>query len=332
MKIRVIGGGLYGCHIALDLIEQGHDVVLHEMADRLFAGASGNMPARLHRGVLHYPRSWLTRAACREHVPEFEARYGAFVRSIPANIYAIAEHDSLIDFGTYRQLLHAESEDYEVIHPDEFGLQFVEGAVLTDEKHVLLDALRGYFSGRLDGHVAYNSQVELIDDPAFGFNIDCTFCAHDNEGIDRYEACLTVLLEGPADTCVTIMDGKFPSLYVWDEDRCLSSLTSAKWTPMAVTKTWSDANRFLNSQTVGSLAVEARPMLDQMAHFYPRFRDNYRPVDYRVGIRAMPRSAADARLVEVVRVGKRAVRVRAGKLDAIFHAARAIKGMLPWTP
>ena len=66
MKIRVLGGGFYGCHIALSLIRDGHIVELHEVADRLFSGASGNIPARLHCGA-HYPRSKLTRDACRDH-------------------------------------------------------------------------------------------------------------------------------------------------------------------------------------------------------------------------------------------------------------------------
>jgi hypothetical protein len=42
----------------------------------------------------------------------------------------------------------------------------------------------------------------------------------------------------------------------------------------------------------------------------------------------MPRSAADARLVDVVRVGERALRVRAGKIDAIFHAERLVREMI----
>jgi hypothetical protein len=47
-----------------------------------------------------------------------------------------------------------------------------------------------------------------------------------------------------------------------------------------------------------------------------------------MAIRAMPRSAAAARLVNVVRVGERAIRVRAGKLDAIFAAERCVMEML----
>ena len=39
-------------------------------------------------------------------------------------------------------------------------------------------------------------------------------------------------------------------------------------------------------------------------------------------------SGAAARLVDLVRVGERAVRVRAGKIDAVFHAEAIIKEMI----
>jgi hypothetical protein len=39
----------------------------------------------------------------------------------------------------------------------------------------------------------------------------------------------------------------------------------------------------------------------------------------------MPRSGSDARLVDVVRVGERALRIRAGKIDAILHAEQLVR-------
>src|SRR3954465_2108023 len=107
MRALVLGGGFYGTHITSALRADGHYVELHEIADRLFAGASGNIPARAHQGQ-HYPRSKLTRRACQEHYAEFMMRYGEFTRGVPVNVYAIAEHDSLMDFGTYVQVLRDE--------------------------------------------------------------------------------------------------------------------------------------------------------------------------------------------------------------------------------
>ncbi len=325
MRIRVLGGGFYGAHIAAALAGD-NEVELHEIASRLFNGASGNMPARLHMGQ-HYPRSKLTRAACQEHFVVFMERYGHLTHGVPVNIYAVARDESLMDFGTYRQVLRDEIELVTIHEPRELGLENVEGAVLTGERHVLVDEAREFFADKLGGLVRYDAPPGEVDSGNWQLTIDCTFCAHDSVGIDRFEACLTVLLEGPVDRAVTIMDGPLPSLYPWDEAQGLSSLTSARWTPLGREATWAGAAAHFSDGD--KIAVHVGEMFKQMTRFYPRLADEYRVADRRLAVRAMPRSAADARLVDVVRVGERAVRIRAGKLDAIFHAERVIRDMLP---
>lgn len=328
MKIRVLGAGIYGCHIATALLADGHDVVVHELTDRVFAGASGAIPARLHTGQ-HYARSKLTRSACQAHHAEFMAHYGQFTHGVPVNIYAVAESESLVDFGTYRQILRDEIEFVTIDRPAEFGLRNVEGAILTGERHILVDRLREHFERLLSGRIEFGVPRGDVDDPEWDVSIDCTFCAHDQVGVDRFEACLTVLLEGPVDRAVTVCDGPFPSLYPWDEDRGLCSLTSAKWTPLAKRGTWADARRFLDEHMpAGMIERHTQAMIGQLAFYYPRVLDEFRVVEHRTAIRAMPRSAADARLVDVIGVGDRGIRIRAGKLDAIFDAESQVKAML----
>lgn len=329
MRIRVLGAGLYGCHLATAMLDAGHECVVHEIADRVFAGATGNIPARLHQGQ-HYPRSKLTRDACQYHYREFMAAYGDFTHGVACNVYAVAEHDSLVDFGTFRQILKAEIELITVERPNELGLCHVEGAILTGERHVLSDKLAAHFAETLKDHIEFGREPGVVDDADWDLTVDATSCANDGADVDRYEACLTLLLDGPVDQALTIMDGRFPSLYPWDEERGLSSLTSARWTPMLRCDTWTEARAFLDGpEAPDVIAHHAREMFKQMAWFHPPFEDNYLVTDHRTAIRAMPRSASDARLVDVIRVGERAVRIRAGKLDAIFHAERAIKAMLP---
>lgn len=328
MRIRVLGGGWYGCHIAAALRDSGHEVEVHEVADRLFAGASGGIPARLHDGW-HYPRSKLTRDACRAHRAEFLSTYGHLTHGVAVNVYAIAATDSLVDFGSYRQLFAGE-ECVSVPKPAELGLQNVEGAVLTGERHILSDAAREYFENRLAGCVRLNTRPGAVDSDEWDWSIDCTFCANDSAGVDRYEPCITVLLAGPTDRAVTIMDGPFPSLYPWDEARGLSSLTSARFTPIDRCATREDAQDRINGfqRSDAARAIRARCMLAQMAEYWPDVARLYSPVDVRLSIRAMPRSGSDARLVDVVRVGRRALRVRAGKIDAIFEAERVIRATI----
>lgn len=323
MRIRVLGGGWYGCHLAMSLLRRGHKVELHEIAGHLFSGASGANPARLHLGF-HYPRSKLTRAACQEHFAQFMTAYGGLTRAVPCNIYAVA-HESNLDFGSYLQVLRGDVEFVTVHQPSDFQLQNVEGAVLTGERHVIISAARRFFEHELRNVVCFGLAPNEVNSSSFDWTIDCTFCANDGANIDRYEPCVMGLLESDdADTAVTIMDGPFPSIYPWNEVERLSSLTSAKFTPLAKVETWKDARDILSSTSAVEMHNRCVEMFQQMLHFWPAARDKYKLVGYRNGIRAMPSSKADARLVDVIQVGDRSLRVRAGKIDAIFLAERMI--------
>jgi hypothetical protein len=324
MKIRVIGGGWYGCHLAAALLAEGHDVDIHEIEHQLFSGASGGNPARLHLGF-HYPRSAETRQACRQHLSRFMEVYGHITRGVPVNIYAVAREASQVDFGTYQQIFRGELEFVTVENLAEFGLQHIEGAVLTGERHIVIDEAREHFDRLLAGRVCFNQPAGDLQDPHWDLTIDCTFSALDSERIDRYEPCLTVLLAGTADRALTVMDGPFPSIYPWDERRNLSSLTSAKLTPISKEcRTYEQAKAILNQQSAVDLGARARAMVQQMAEFWPSSKDRYAIADFKTSIRAMPRSAADTRLSTVSRVGDRAIRVRAGKIDAVFHAEKLV--------
>jgi hypothetical protein len=328
MRIRILGGGWYGSHLAVSLIAAGHQVELHEIADRLFAGASGGNPARCHLGF-HYPRSAETRDACLGHHREFMASYGHLTRSVPVNIYAIAAEASLVDFGTYRKILKGEVEFVTIPRPEEFGLQNVEGALLTGERHVVIDRAREHFEEVLSDNVCFKERTGNLEDVRWDMTIDCTFNALDADRIDRYEPCVTTILEGPADRAVTIMDGPFPSIYPWDEARGLSSLTSAKFTPLSkVCKSYDQAKAILNRVTDEEVEARSKEMLQQISEFWPAAWDRYSIVGHKLTIRAMPKSAADTRLASVERIGSRAMRVRAGKIDAVFHAERLVHEML----
>lgn len=325
MRVRVLGGGFYGASIALSLLADNHDVEVHEIADRLFAGASGNIPARLHLGAPHYSRSYATRQACLEHNGQFLQRYGFLTRGVRTNLYAIAVDESLVDFGTYKQILKSDIECLTVHDPAEYGLRNVEGAMLTGERHILCDAARDHFTQALDGRVRYNTGPDEPGD--WDFTIDATFCANSAAGVSRYEPCLILLLEGRSDTAITIVDGPFPSLYPWDEDRNLCSLSSAQWTPFSKScKTYAEARAILDGLTKADLDAQAEGMIASMERFYPAIRE-YKVMEYRTSIRAMPLSGADTRLVDVQHDGN-LIRVRAGKIDAIIAAEQEVRRIM----
>lgn len=326
MKIRILGGGFYGCHLAVALIEAGHNVEVHEIKDGIFQGASGRIPARIHQGY-HYPRSKKTREACQKHEKEFLQVYGNFVRDIPVNIYAIAKDDSLVDFDQYKGSLRYEL-DFLEIDAGQFGLMNVEGALLTKEKHIVTDQVRDYFIEKLGQAIQYKTEPGEVDSREYDWTIDATFCANESAGIDRYEPCVVGLAEGITNTAITIMDGPFSSLYPWNESRNLNSLSSAKYTPLSKEcETWKEANEILKSTTKRERIDRAYLIQADLVKYFPAAA-YFRIADALTSIRAMPRSGADARLVDVIKVGERALRIRAGKIDAVIHAEKLINGMI----
>ena len=323
MRIRILGAGWYGCHLAAALKSVGHDPHVFDIAPRAFNGASGSIPARLHEGF-HYPRSWSTRDACQKHRIPFLAKYGHLTAGPPVNLYAVAAVDSLLDFRSYLRVI---SEQCEFAVADDLaalGLDHCEGAVFTRERHIVSDRARAHFEAVLGDRLHLRcAPGETPGGEGFDLSIDCTFCANDSANVDRYEPCLTVLLRGPVQRAVTVMDGPFPSLYPWDEERGLCSLTSARFTPLARCRTYADAREVIEMTDPERLKTDAERMIDQMAYFYPAV-GAFEIHELRTSIRAMPKSGSDARLVDVIEVGPRALRVRAGKIDAVFDAERAV--------
>ena len=258
----------------------------------------------------------MTRQHCQAHNAAFLQQYGHLTRCVPINIYAIAAQDSLVDFGNYVQVLQKEIEFVTLYNPLEFGLLNVEGAIQTGERHIVIREARKYFEGKLKKVLKLKTDSIAKAD----WYIDCTFCAEDSSGVDRYEPCVTALMKGPVDKAITIMDGPFPSLYPWDEANSLCSLTSAKYTPLTKCDTWDKAKAVLEGLDKDYIDSVCHKMIESMEYFWPAIKSDYSLYGHKLAIRAMPRSGADARLVEVRESGKNMLRIRAGKIDAVLHA------------
>src|SRR5215469_5945030 len=89
----VIGGGFYGCTIALFLRERFSSILLVEQENELLTRASLVNQARVHNGY-HYPRSFVT--ALRSHVnfPRFVSDFRECIDATFEQYYAIARSQS----------------------------------------------------------------------------------------------------------------------------------------------------------------------------------------------------------------------------------------------
>jgi glycine/D-amino acid oxidase-like deaminating enzyme len=99
----VIGGGFYGCCLALYLRAAGNKVILLEQENVLLGRASLVNQARVHYGY-HYPRSFVTAVRSAANFPRFALDFRHAVMSDFTKIYAIAKDNSKVNANQFYQI------------------------------------------------------------------------------------------------------------------------------------------------------------------------------------------------------------------------------------
>ncbi len=105
----VVGGGFFGCSLALLLARGGARVRLLERDPDLLTRASLHNQARVHNGY-HYPRSILTGLRSRVNYPRFVAEFAACVDGSFRHYYAVAARQSHVtarQFETFCKRIEA---------------------------------------------------------------------------------------------------------------------------------------------------------------------------------------------------------------------------------
>jgi glycine/D-amino acid oxidase-like deaminating enzyme len=94
-EVVVIGGGFYGCSIALHRHRQGRRVTVLDESPTLLTRASYNNQARVHQGY-HYPRNLRTGLSSSANFPRFVRDYREAVLDGFEKLYAIARRNSQV--------------------------------------------------------------------------------------------------------------------------------------------------------------------------------------------------------------------------------------------
>jgi glycine/D-amino acid oxidase-like deaminating enzyme len=99
----VVGGGAFGCAIAIHLRERAAArVLVVEMGDTLLGRASYGNQARVHNGY-HYPRSLLTALRCRVNFPRFVDDFSDAIVDDFEKLYAVGRTASKVTASQFRQ-------------------------------------------------------------------------------------------------------------------------------------------------------------------------------------------------------------------------------------
>jgi hypothetical protein len=115
-NVGIVGGGIFGTTIAIELAAQGHNVVLYERNDELLQEASGINQYRVHEGY-HYPRSQQTAVECKRSSASFRRAYRQAIIPERAGIkhyYAIASHLSMTSADDFIRFVETLGLPYKV--------------------------------------------------------------------------------------------------------------------------------------------------------------------------------------------------------------------------
>lgn len=102
----IIGGGFYGCALAVFLRQHGQRVIVLEAGDNLMERASYVNQARIHGGY-HYPRSFITAWRSLVNFPRFVLDFRECVDNRFEKIYAIARRGSKVSAYQFKQFCHS---------------------------------------------------------------------------------------------------------------------------------------------------------------------------------------------------------------------------------
>lgn len=298
----VIGGGFYGCTLALYLRSLSQRVVLVEAGDRLMNRASRVNQARVHTGF-HYPRSALTAVKSMVLHRRFARDFPDAIASDFQMLYAIARRRSKVPAKRFYRMFTDMGAPIAPASPSQAALldpDTIEAVFACTEFAFDFSVLRERMAERLAEagvRVLLGTEVarlqergedvlaELADGrairAAYAFNVTYaqinTVLA--SAGLPqarvKHELAEIALVRPPAplrDYGITIMDGPFLSVMPYPAER-LHSLTHVRYTPHA---SWTDegAGRPAYDVLAGARTESRhRHMILDGARYIPSLRD-----------------------------------------------------------
>ncbi len=265
--VAIIGGGFFGCALALFFRSGTPNVTLFEAGGALMERASAVNQARVHSG-LHYPRSFATaRRSQRDFAPFVEA-FRDCIQDDFRMLYAIARRKSQVRANRFETMFRSMGAPIERASPGDaalFDAQAIEAVFTCPEYAFNWKAIRRHMVTRLEGHdipVHLGTGVRSVRTRAAGgleltlddgtttsaqtvFNvtyaqINALLAGSGSEPLPlKHELAEVALVEPPPaldGIGVTVMDGPFFSAMPFPAED-LYSLTHVRYTPH---KAWTD--------------------------------------------------------------------------------------------
>ena len=347
----IIGAGLYGCHTALILKKMGIKFKIADKSNDFLTGSSSKNQNRLHLGF-HYCRSFSTRIECIEGYTKFLESYPTAAKKVKNNYYLIHK-DSLLDYQTYKNIYTHEQfdfyEDKNATIPFDYNKSMFQGEpLLTNEMFVDPNELQKIFKLELDDYLIKNYDMNKLiikneedknsyisyNSEQFTNLIDCTYFQLKIPGNLYkpdifYELCIAFIYEYKSEETIgfTVMDGPFFSIYPYDIDKKLYSLTDVEKTPIIKTRNIQKIYNQLEHYNYNiDEIVKLRNIFEsRVSNYIPSFKDIFILKDYYLSIKTKPNIKTDDRSLMYVNVSNNIDSFCGGKLTGIFAMEDIIK-------
>jgi glycine/D-amino acid oxidase-like deaminating enzyme len=266
----VIGGGFYGCCLALFLKERGQSVTLIESAPDIMLRASYNNQARVHNGY-HYPRAFMTAWRSHKNFARFFADFGDCIDSSFTKIYAIARQNSKVNAFQFKRFCNNIGAP---VSPASRGIaslfdpRLIEEVFLVEEYAFNANILRNMLKAQIaknnivlqtsvaaasiqqqNDHLVVSLSSETNVHARFVFNctysqINTVLCTSQSQLLPfKHELTELALVDVPSplkEFGITVMDGPFFSIMPFPAEN-LHSLSHVRYTPH---ESWLDLENY----------------------------------------------------------------------------------------
>ena len=298
-KILLLGAGWYGCHLGLYLKEKGYSIKIYEKSNKIFNGSSGKNQFRFHHGY-HYPRTLKTIEEIKKNFFKFKKKYGKFITFPKKNIYCIANYNSLIDFGTYTNILKSTNLKFKKKKFD--FLKNIEGSIEIYEGVFKNLKIIKFFKKKIGKNIIFKREIKNTDKVSkeFDFIIDCTNNTRQNffKKTTKYVLTISFIYKKKSKRKaypVTIMDGKLPSIYPYADKKNYFTLTHSKYTHIKSFNSFESLNKF--KRKIKKIEINQRRKLFEKSikFYYSNFEDTFSYKGYFFSYKLLPKDKSDAR-------------------------------------
>ncbi len=357
----IIGGGFYGCCLALFLRSLSEKVILVEAGEGLLERASRVNQARIHTGF-HYPRSFLTALKSMTLHETFAADFPDAIVDDFQMLYAVARQRSKVSAGRFYKMFRNMGAPIEPARPHEAALfddTMIEASFRCREFAFNYARLRALLDERLDRLNVirrYGARVEHLDDgperarvvladgsaltASHVFNVTYSQinqvlrAAALEPAPLKHEFAELALVAPPSaldGLAVTVMDGPFFSLMPYPAEG-LYSLTHVRYTPHF---SWVDGNMSEDAYAIArrlETQTRARHMMLDAARYMPCVAEcRYEKSVFDVKTVLLKNERDDGRPILFQRrpAASRVISIMGGKIDNIYDLFDLIRTTEP---